>query len=210
MGIGEASYGTVAPGYLKDVIRDPVRLSSALGLFYAAIPVGTALAYISGGWLAEQLSWQMAFVVVGLPGLGLSLLVLKESEVPHRAAPPKNVLAGLQEIAARPILWFVIGGYLCNSFALNGIAAFVSDYGVSIGFTEASIGFWFGSILLGAGFVGTYSGGRMGAYFGAAFGECCACHADICRRDGDCICSGRLYSLWRLSALRILVILLYR
>ncbi|HKX03337.1 MAG TPA: MFS transporter, partial [Methylomirabilota bacterium] len=47
IGVGEASYAVVTPSLLSDCYP-PERRSRVLGIFYAAIPVGTALGYVVG------------------------------------------------------------------------------------------------------------------------------------------------------------------
>ena len=49
VGIGEASYSTIAPDIISDLFRKDSR-SRVLALFYFAIPVGTGLGYIIGKW----------------------------------------------------------------------------------------------------------------------------------------------------------------
>jgi MFS family permease len=71
LGVGEASYGVVAPALLADLF--PVRLRGrVMGIFYLALPLGAALGYGLGGWIELHLGWRMAFGVVGLPGLALA------------------------------------------------------------------------------------------------------------------------------------------
>jgi MFS family permease len=68
LGIGEASYGVIAPALLSDLF--PVRQRArAMGVYFLALPLGTALGYILGGKIADDLGWQAVFFVVGLPGL---------------------------------------------------------------------------------------------------------------------------------------------
>ena len=47
VGIGEASYSTIAPAIISDLFTKDAR-SRILALFYFAIPVGTGLGYILG------------------------------------------------------------------------------------------------------------------------------------------------------------------
>ena len=47
VGIGEASYSTIAPAIISDLFTKDAR-SRVLALFYFAIPVGTGLGYILG------------------------------------------------------------------------------------------------------------------------------------------------------------------
>lgn len=84
LGVGEASYGIVAPTLLADFFP-PKHRGRAIGCFYLALPLGGALGYVVGatvsgsGWggqLAMGLTgmgsgqgWRSAFLLVGLPGL---------------------------------------------------------------------------------------------------------------------------------------------
>ena len=51
VGIGEAAYGPVAPAILSDLYPVEIR-GQVLAWFYMAIPVGSALGYVLGGWVA--------------------------------------------------------------------------------------------------------------------------------------------------------------
>ena len=84
VGVGEASYGTLSPGWIAD-LYPPERRNNALSVFYVAIPVGSALGYIVGGALAAAYGWRIAFMVAGLPGLILTAALLFQRE-PERGA----------------------------------------------------------------------------------------------------------------------------
>jgi MFS transporter, Spinster family, sphingosine-1-phosphate transporter len=82
LGVGEASYGSVAPALISDLFPRRLR-GRVMGLFYLALPVGGALGYVLGGTISssktgDQIAmslvglaqgWRTAFLVVGLPGL---------------------------------------------------------------------------------------------------------------------------------------------
>ena len=89
VGVGEASFGTLAPAYLADIL--PLgRRARALGLFYLALPVGAALAYLVGGLVGSHWGWRPAFLLAGLPGLAMAGLIYRLSEVrPEPAAGAK-------------------------------------------------------------------------------------------------------------------------
>lgn len=84
VGVGEASYAVVTPSLLSDCYPAD-RRARVLGIFYAAIPVGTALGYILGGLVGERQGWRHAFFIAGAPGLALALLLLAIRE-PVRGA----------------------------------------------------------------------------------------------------------------------------
>lgn len=103
VGLGEASYATLAPAWLSDQFP-PTKRNNALTIFYVAIPVGSALGYLAGGWVLGGVKtpgllltlknycnhvagaasgggdWRPAFLLAGAPGLllALGLLFLRE------------------------------------------------------------------------------------------------------------------------------------
>lgn len=162
VGVGEASFGTITPGYIKDRIRDPLKVNRVFSIFFAAIPAGSALAYVVSGYVVRSFSWSGVFVLGGVPGIILALFLLGCPEVRARQLQASVPLwEGLRSIARIPVLWFAIGGYVLNSFALNGVAAFVTKYGVSVGFELNQISRYFGLILVVTGFCGTIGGGWL-------------------------------------------------
>ena len=68
LGIGEASYGVIAPTLLADLFA-PKDRGRAMGLYFLALPLGGALGYGIGGTVADAWGWRASFWVVGLPGI---------------------------------------------------------------------------------------------------------------------------------------------
>src|SRR5438552_8986112 len=108
IGAGEASYAVVTPSLLSDCYP-PDRRARMLGVFYAAIPVGSALGYIVGGVVGEASGWRAAFFIAGAPGAVLALLLLRLTEPPRGAqdgsavAPTPLALGpSLRALASRP------------------------------------------------------------------------------------------------------------
>ena len=71
-GIGEAGYATVAPAIIADAFPSS-RRGSALSVFYAALPVGSALGFTLGGYWGVHFGWRTAFFLAGGPGLLLAI-----------------------------------------------------------------------------------------------------------------------------------------
>ncbi len=65
-GIGEAGYATVAPSMISDVFPK-ARRGSALSIFYAALPVGSAIGFTFGGFWGTHFGWRSAFFLAGGP-----------------------------------------------------------------------------------------------------------------------------------------------
>ncbi len=181
VGVGEASFGTLAPAYLADILPLAQR-SRALGMFYVALPVGSALAYLVGALVGGHWGWRPAFLVAGLPGLALAVLVFRLPEgggvdwrgggqgSPTPAPSPQPLPPtpkGLGQAAWRlwsiPTLRRVTLGYGMFTFALGGLAFWMPRYlEVAKGLTLAQANYLlFGSVTL-AGGLGTLTGGLLG------------------------------------------------
>ena len=57
VGIGEATFVTIAPTFVADLFSEEKR-GRILGVFYLAIPVGSAAGYLLGGYLAPLWYWR--------------------------------------------------------------------------------------------------------------------------------------------------------
>ena len=71
IGIGEGGYGPAAPTILADLFPIENR-GRILAIFCAAIPVGSALGYVLGGFFHEH--WRWAFYLLTPPGIILGII----------------------------------------------------------------------------------------------------------------------------------------
>ena len=85
VGIGEATFGTVAPGFLSDYYAED-RRGRVMAILYFAIPVGSALGYIIGGVVGHRYGWRAPFYVSAIPGFVLALLLALVPEPARGAA----------------------------------------------------------------------------------------------------------------------------
>ncbi len=169
VGVGEASFGTLAPAYLGDIL--PLdRRSQALGVFYVAIPLGSALAYLAGGFIGGHLGWRPAFLLGGLPGLLLAAKIyrLPASPLPGPAAGTlandrTSILSPTWALLKIPTLRRLTLGYGMITFALGGLAFWMPRYlEVAKGLTMAQANYLlFGAVTV-AGSLGTITGGFLG------------------------------------------------
>ena len=93
VGVGEASYGAVAPAMLSDAY-EPAHRGRALAMFSMAIPVGSALGYLLGGVFEREFGWRAAFFIVGIPGLWLAWTVWRQPDLVRGAADPSAQTVG--------------------------------------------------------------------------------------------------------------------
>src|SRR5207247_1713299 len=84
VGLGEAAYGTIAPSLLADYYPRQYR-GRVFSIFFAAIPVGSALGIQLGGLVDAHFGWRRAFFIVGIPGLLLAALALTLRDPPRGA-----------------------------------------------------------------------------------------------------------------------------
>src|SRR6185295_223843 len=65
--------------------RVPSRhLAVATSIYYAGVPVGFALSFALSGAIAPRLGWRACFLVLGLGGLAVALLVRRVPDPPRR------------------------------------------------------------------------------------------------------------------------------
>jgi MFS family permease len=166
VGIGEAAYGTIAPALLADYYGPAVR-GRIFSIFYAAIPVGSALSYVVSGQLNAHFGWRSAFIVAGIPGLLLAVMAMRLEDPPRGVREPEARVTldrGVYATLARnrPYVLTVLG-YAAYTFALGGMAAFMPMFLTRVrGLTEAAATTGFGGVLVVTGFVGTAIGGWIG------------------------------------------------
>ena len=169
IGVGEASYAVVTPSLLSD-LYPPERRARVFAIFYAAIPVGTAVGYALGGTIGEAFGWRSAFFVAGIPGavLALTLLCLAEPErgasdsADTRPATPLGLGPSLRALCARRSYLYNTAAQVLYTFAMGGLATWMPTYYVRerdlpLGTASTT----FGLLLLIAGFAGTVLGGQL-------------------------------------------------
>ena len=162
VGVGEASYATLAPTIIDD-LTPPERKNRALAIFYLAIPMGSALGYMLGGTIDKHFGWRTAFFVAGGPGalLALTCLLIREPERKLRAAKAK-VSENLRTLAAIPLYRRAVLGYIAYTAALGAFSYWAPKFLIHRypQLDAQSANFWFGLITVFAGIIGTLVGGR--------------------------------------------------
>ncbi|MCC6998250.1 MAG: MFS transporter [Deltaproteobacteria bacterium] len=83
VGIGEAAYAPAATALISERFPAEHR-ARALGIFNLGMFIGGAVGITLGGVVAKHWGWRAAFLMVGLPGLVLALLVLAVAEKRRR------------------------------------------------------------------------------------------------------------------------------
>ena len=163
VGIGEGGYGPAAPTILADLFPIETR-GRTMAIFYAAIPVGSALGYVIGGLVGAHFGWRWAFYLVTPPGLLLGLLCFWQRD-------PRVAAHHLEQESPRRSVRDYLRLFRTRSYLINCVAQTLMT------FVTGGLGFWaaaylryrnqspdvgmtiFGLITVVAGLVSTLLGG---------------------------------------------------
>jgi MFS transporter, Spinster family, sphingosine-1-phosphate transporter len=168
IGVGEAGFGGVAPTLISDLFPKE-RRGRMLAYFYVAIPVGSALGFLLGGFVGEHWGWRQAFLVAGGPGVVLGLLALFMAEPARGAgdgvarAEHRFELRSTRALLRTPSFVHTTLGLSAMTFALGGMAYWMPTFfhrerGLPL--DEANT--LFGGMTVVSGLVGTFAGGWLG------------------------------------------------
>lgn len=169
VGIGEAGGSPPSHSIISD-LYPPKKRATALAIYSTGISIGILLGFLIGGWVNQYLGWRMTFLVVGLPGILLAVILRftlkepprghsdKDSDVANEQHSMKDVFKLLRE--KKSFRYIAVGA---------GFAAYVS-YTVTSwmppflarvhDMSSAEIGTWL-SLIFG---IGTGIGYFMGGY----------------------------------------------
>lgn len=131
VGIGEASFVTLSPTFVADMFPENQR-GRVMGVFYLAIPVGTALGYVLGGIMGPAYGWRAPFYIGATPGVLLALLLLFVPEPPlgqfdsaENKTPDRDTLKGLLR---NPAFLTATFGMAMMTFALGGLQVWMPTF----------------------------------------------------------------------------------
>lgn len=171
VGVGEAGSNPPSHSIIAD-LYPPEKRATAMAIFGTGINWGILLGFLIGGWINEWYGWRTAFVVVGLPGILIAILVrftVKE--------PPRGYSENVVEKPVAPPFWDVVRFMLGNPVLRNIVAA-----GTLIAFAGYAAVIWMPIYLvriheMGTGETGTYLalligvGGAIGIYGGGRIAD---------------------------------------
>lgn len=152
LGIGEATYGVLAPAILMDLFpRD--RRARVMSAFYLAMPIGGALGLTLGEAIARSWGWRWAFFVVGAPGLlaAFSALILpeplrgsSEGVDPDRLREHERAGAtgaDYRELLVNSSFNYAVLGMAAYTFAIGALAALFPTFLVNVKGVEEKANF---------------------------------------------------------------------
>ncbi|MEQ8485143.1 MAG: MFS transporter [Pseudomonadales bacterium] len=183
VGVGEAALSPAAYSMISDLFpRD--QLGRAIAVYSVGLPVGSGLALLIGGlavamvaelppvvvpWVGELRPWQLTFLLVGLPGIVVALLVMLMREPVRRdrlqaspggAGAAPGLLAHLRE--HRRVLAHHFGGLSLLVVIVYGATAWIPTFFMRVhGWSGADIGYAYGIIFMTCGTGGLLAGGLL-------------------------------------------------
>lgn len=169
VGIGEAGCSPAAHSLISDYYP-PKQRSTAMGIFTLGISLGIMIAYLAGGWVAQNIGWREAFFMVGLPGLLLAIVVRFTVQEPPRGMSEGKIDSGHRPgvgtvarhlLRRKSFIHLAIGSGLASFGGYAVISFFPSFMIRTHGMGLAEVGLYLGLILGIAGGLGFAGGGYV-------------------------------------------------
>jgi predicted MFS family arabinose efflux permease len=169
VGIGEAGCSPPAHSMISD-LYPPAERSTAMGIFTLGISAGIMIAYLAGGWVAQNIGWREAFFIVGIPGIVLALVVRFTIDEPVRgqsdgkadSAERASIMDVVRFLVKRPsFIHLAVGSGLAAFGGYAVISFFPTFLYRSHAMNLSEIGVYLGIILGTAGGLGFAGGGYV-------------------------------------------------
>ena len=165
VGLGEATFVTIAPSFLADLFSEKQR-GRVFGWFYLNIGLGAAAGYEVGGLFSKVHGWRFPFYVAAIPGFILALMLLFIPE-PERGAkdllPESAERTSLHGLLRNGAFWTATLGMAMVTFSLGGLSAWMPTFLSRIRHVPLDrANFLFGAITAVTTVSGTLLGGWMG------------------------------------------------
>ena len=169
VGIGEAGVMPPAVSLISDHFTAD-RRGSMLAVLNLGAPIGFLIGQVLGGWIASQWGWQMAFYVMGAPGLLFAVLVLAtlrepprglvDGALPEAASKAPSTWEVVRYLFAKPAFRNLLLGFTLANFTMNAIANFVLPFFMrGFGVSLANVSLLFGMVTFTSNGVGMLLGG---------------------------------------------------
>jgi MFS family permease len=170
---GEAGAGPASISLLTEIFPSE-RRTLVLSTMLAANAVGISGGLALGGWMSQWFDWRAVFLIMGLPGIGLGVIVWMFAAEPrriggNRIVPPPQIPIGeiYRRMAASTSLRWV--GVVLTMVPLTGFSFIL--WGASFfqrvhGMQKAETGFWLGAAIAAGLVMGNLVAGWVSDRFG--------------------------------------------
>ena len=174
VGVGEAGCSPPAHSMIAD-LYPPEKRSTAMGVYTIGISAGIMMAYLGGGWVAQNIGWREALLVVGLPGLVLAAIVRFTVTDPKRGHSEGREALGeqpsfsktLRFLSRRPSFVHMTVAAGLSSYVGYSVISFLPSFLVrSYGMPVDEVGIYLGLIIGIVGGSGFFLGGYIADHLG--------------------------------------------
>jgi predicted MFS family arabinose efflux permease len=174
VGVGEAGCSPPAHSMIAD-LYPPEKRSTAMGVYTIGISAGIMMAYLGGGWVAQNIGWREALLVVGLPGLVLAAIVRFTVTEPKRGHSEGREALGeqpsfsktLRFLSRRPSFVHMTVAAGLSSYVGYSVISFLPSFLVrSYGMPVDEVGIYLGLIIGIVGGSGFFLGGYIADHLG--------------------------------------------
>ena len=171
VGVGEAAGSPPAHSLISDYFP-PSKRATAMGIYAWGVYIGSALAYLGGGYLREQFAedWRTPFILLGLPGLLIALVVRFTVKEPPRGYSEKGAISS-EPSTFRETLNYLLSCPSWRNLVAGSCFLSLMGYGVLMWGYEffgrvhhmapMEIGLWMAAIVGLGGSLGTFAGGAI-------------------------------------------------
>jgi len=169
VGVGEAGGSPPSHSMISDTFP-PEQRATALSFYSIGINIGILFGFLLGGYLNEVFGWRIAFLVVGLPGIILGVIVR------YTMAEPIRGLYSAAPYVAKPVPFFEVVNLLWSRRSFrhigmgSGLAAFTGYAAAnwlpsfmirSHGMATGELGVWLALTFGIGGGIGTFCAGMF-------------------------------------------------
>ena len=173
VGVGEAGLSPSSHSIISDYFDEKERVRP-ISIYSLGTTLGHIIALLLGGYIAHKYGWRMAFIVVGLPGVLVAVLVKLTVREPKRGAmditptattPKPPLLGEIKSILAAPLYRYAAAGHVFTVMFGFTLAAWIAaHYMRSFGLEEHKAAPVVAFILVIGGVPGMIFGGFVAAH----------------------------------------------
>jgi predicted MFS family arabinose efflux permease len=165
--IGEAGCKPPTYSLVGDYFPRPAERTRAMAVYWMGGPIAALITFILGGWLNELYGWRLTFLLMGIPGLVLAV-VMKLTIVEPRGSAMRPLRPPPPMRAVLKTLW---GQRASRHLSIGLILLYTMGFGMgpwyaaflmrSHGMSTSEVGVWLGMIIGLSGIAGVLSGGYV-------------------------------------------------
>jgi MFS family permease len=171
VGVGEAGGSPPSHSIISDIFP-PEKRASAMGFYSTGVNIGILFGFLLGGWLNEFFGWRVAFIVVGIPGIFIALLVratlaepmrgLSENKHTAPAEPSPSLGQTLNILWSRRSFRHMSFAAALNAFCGYSTASWTASFMIrSHSMSTGELGTWLAMISGVGGAIGVIAGGIL-------------------------------------------------